>query len=183
MKLRPCGRNSVRIEDGIAYVDVSTKTFPDCVAKIDTEDLPLILDGNGRWHAWKGPGSLTVYVVRRHRGLRIGQNMHRIIFRAASEIDIDHVNRDGLDNRRLNLRPATQAENTHNRAGFRGSSSRYKGVHLASPGGKWRAAITYAGRTLHLGRLLIETEAAKAYDAAARRLYGEFAYTNFGEPA
>lgn len=183
MKLRPCGRNSVRIEDGIAYVDVSTKSFPGCIAKIDAEDLPLVLDGNGRWHATKTERSPVIYVERNGCGVQPKQKMHRTILDAPHGIDIDHVNRDGLDNRRGNLRLASRSENMRNSVSYSGSSSRYKGVAFHGETGKWRAQITNARYARHLGVFEVEADAARAYDAAARQLFGEFARTNFGEPA
>lgn len=95
---------------------------------------------------------------------------------------VDHINHDGLDNRRCNLRPATHAENRRNmlkrtmRSG-RPSLSQYKGV--APKRQKWRAQIVVDRKEIYLGVFSSEEEAAHAYDKAARQYHGEFALLNF----
>ena len=90
---------------------------------------------------------------------------------------IDHINRDVLDNSWMNLRQATRSQNQANRSAYNGSASRYLGV--SRRGDKWSARITANYRDDHLGTFLTEMDAAKAYDAAAVRLHGEFANLNF----
>lgn len=109
--------------------------------------------------------------------------MHREIVRPPNGFLVDHLNGDTLDNRRSNLRLATYTQNRYNMNGF-GSSS-YMGV--SRDGSRWRARIT---RTLDDGsreylfsaNFETEIEAARAYDEAARNLFGEFARLNFPEP-
>jgi hypothetical protein len=95
----------------------------------------------------------------------------------------DHRNGNGLDNQMLNLRPATDAENSRNRGPRPGSTSCYKGVNWYKRSGKWQAGVRYGGVTRHLGYFADETEAARAYDSAARVAFGEFAWLNFPEVA
>lgn len=90
---------------------------------------------------------------------------------------IDHVNGDPGDNRLVNLRLATPAQNSHNQRKRPGLSSQYKGVTKA--GKKWKAYIDVDGKKLSLGRYLTEVDAAKAYDAKAREVRGEYAKCNF----
>jgi hypothetical protein len=91
---------------------------------------------------------------------------------------IDHKNGNGLDNRRDNLRKATATENNRNRMKLRAPcASKYKGVWRHYD--KWGAAIWDKGKSIKLGRFDTEAKAAEAYDAAARRLHGEFARVNF----
>jgi hypothetical protein len=95
---------------------------------------------------------------------------------------VDHINGDRLDNRRANLRFCTLAQNKQNSRPYRGGTSRYKGVSWKRTGkgtGKWLARIRVDGKDIHLGFHKEEEEAAKAYDTAAIRYYGEFARTNF----
>ncbi len=89
--------------------------------------------------------------------------------------EVDHINHDGLDNRRCNLRLATRANNCHNQRSFKGSS-KYKGVWRV--GEKWAACIRVDGRSKRLGTFVSEKEAALAYNQAAREHYGEFAKLN-----
>jgi len=92
---------------------------------------------------------------------------------------VDHINGDGLDNRRANLRLATPSQNNCNKPGFN-KSSKYKGVSRTDLKKKqWRAVIHYNNEMIHLGRFCNEVAAAKAYDKAAKKYHGEFAYLNF----
>jgi len=89
---------------------------------------------------------------------------------------------NGLDNRKANLREATAMQNTWNRKKMRGNfSSRFKGVSWISRFRKWRAKISFGGKTIHLGYFKDEEAAARTYDAKAVQLYGEFAKRNFPE--
>lgn len=92
---------------------------------------------------------------------------------------IDHINGDGLDNRRANLRQATHAENMRNRRIGSNNTSGFKGVSLHKASGRWVAQICADNVRHHLGYHDTPTEAAIAYDAAARELHGEFAWLNF----
>jgi hypothetical protein len=94
---------------------------------------------------------------------------------------VDHQDRNGLNNQRQNLRPATASQNGANRRPRPGHSSQYKGVGWHEVNGMWRARIRFQGTLRHLGNFTDETAAAKAYDAAARELFGDFARPNFPE--
>ena len=93
----------------------------------------------------------------------------------------NHRNHDGLDNRRDNLRPATQTQNNGNQRCTRGVS-RFKGVSWYERHGKWFARIQHEGRRRSIGYFKDELVAAEAYDAAARELFGEYACVNFPVP-
>jgi hypothetical protein len=101
--------------------------------------------------------------------------LHRYLLGEPAE-DVDHRDRDGLNNRRENLRKATSTQNSMNTMS-RSGSSRFKGVSWSR--NHWRAAMRLNYKTIHLGRFDTEEEAARAYDEAARRLHGEFARVNF----
>lgn len=93
----------------------------------------------------------------------------------------DHINGNGLDNRRVNLRRATYSQNAFNMRKHKGTS-RFKGVSLHRQAQKWVAAISFAGKRTHLGLFSDETAAAQQYDAAARELFGTYAALNFPGP-
>jgi hypothetical protein len=123
------------------------------------------------------------------RGVKTGPDeikfkpMHREIMNAPAGLLVDHRNRDSLDNRRENLRLATPSQNSYNRQKSKSkTSSRYRGVTFDKHAGKWIARIKYQGKTIWLGYFDNEIDAAKAYDAAAKKYYGEFAMLNFPEP-
>jgi hypothetical protein len=95
---------------------------------------------------------------------------------------VDHIDQNSLNNIRSNLRVCTKAENTRNRAKFRGTS-KYKGVHLDAKTKMWKAEIIKDRKKYSLGRFRNETDAALAYDKAAVELHKEFASLNFKEIA
>jgi hypothetical protein len=97
--------------------------------------------------------------------------MHREIMCVLPGLEIDHINGDGLDNRKVNLRVCTHAENARNRGPNKKSQSRYKGVHFFK--GKWVALITYKKQRFYLGRFRTEEEAAESYKKKAEELYGK----------
>lgn len=90
----------------------------------------------------------------------------------------DHIDRNGLNCRRSNLRPATRKQQQANRGKQVNNSSGFKGVHRY-PHGKWRAQLTQDGKRVHIGMYDTAEEAARAYDEKARLTWGEFASTNF----
>jgi len=105
--------------------------------------------------------------------------LHRVIMNLdKSSLRVDHINGNGLDNRKANLRLATQAQNCQNCIGRKGTS-RYKGVSFDKSTGKWVAQIQVNKRKQHLGSFVDEIDAARRYDKAAVECFGEFAKTNF----
>jgi len=127
-----------------------------------------------RWHALRN-GKLTYARSSIKAGNRFRTVlMHRLILGAEPGEQVDHIDGDGLNNRRSNLRIATPMQNARNKAG-RGLSA-FAGVRRA--GDKWKSTISPAGLEIHLGLFDTEAEAAGVYNAAARRVYGEFARLN-----
>jgi hypothetical protein len=105
--------------------------------------------------------------------------MHRLIL-GVTISKVDHEDGDGLNNRRNNLRKATNTQNGCNRKKqLHGSTSKYKGVCWNSKRQKWRGTIKLNGKAKHLGYFHTEILAAQAYDVAAKNLHGAFARTNF----
>ena len=117
--------------------------------------------------------------VRRSDGTQRTIIMHRSIMNPAPGLVVDHINHDGLDNRRANLRVCTIAENMRNRWSNPASSSRFLGVCWIDKIAKWQAQIKLNGQSRYLGCYADEIGAARAYDAAARELFGQFANPNF----
>ncbi|MFH0808853.1 MAG: AP2/ERF family transcription factor [Pseudomonadota bacterium] len=95
--------------------------------------------------------------------------------------EVDHISGDGLDNRRCNLRLCSHQQNMANRKKQRkATSSAWKGVHRHTQTGRWVARIGVDGRRISLGCFGEEIEAARAYDWAAKQIWGEYAATNLG---
>lgn len=91
---------------------------------------------------------------------------------------VDHINRNPLDNTRENLRICSIHENARNTGKQKNTSSKYKGVYFASDRNRWHARI-YCNKTLYqLGYFVSEKDAAEAYNNAAVKHFGEFAFLN-----
>ncbi len=105
--------------------------------------------------------------------------MSRIILGAAPGVFVDHISRDTLDNRRANLRIATHGQNMANTPAYRCNKSGFKGVYQDSRSSAWTAQIRYDKRLYWLGTFILAEDAARAYDARAREVWGEFARCNF----
>ena len=106
--------------------------------------------------------------------------MHRLIMGFPPGLQVDHINCDGLDNRRSNLRIVTQSQNNMNARLRKDNTSGFKGVYFYKPNQKWKAQIQ-VGKNRHIGYFDTPEEAARAYDAEARKHFGEFARPNFAE--
>jgi len=135
-----------------------------------------------KWYAARG--GRTFYAVRGYRSKtqkkRLTISMHNCIIPVPDGYIIDHINHNGLDNRKKNLRAATQAQNARNaRYPKMNCSSRYRGVWYNRQTKKWRATIVVNRKRKQIGYFKDEIQAAKAYDKAASKYFGEFAILNF----
>jgi hypothetical protein len=139
---------------------------------IDEQDLPLI-----QGKVWCV--STLGYIVARCKETESTVYMHRLIMGNPEGKCIDHINGNKADNRRCNLRLCDKAQNLRNMPKRIGKyTSLYKGVHFDKNRSKWKAEITFEYKNIHLGRFNSQIEAAKAYNSAALRLFGEFAKLN-----
>lgn len=138
---------------------------------VDNEDYDVVKNYN--WFAMK-KGDRWYAVTNKNGYVRV--YMHKLI---VDYDEVDHANRNGLDNRKINLRNCTRSQNNQNQRKRLGASSKYKGVSWKSDLQKWRAKIYVRYQEIHLGYFENEIEAARAYDEAAREHFGEFARTNF----
>lgn len=134
-----------------------------------------------RWRVGTdGYPAAWVYDTKAKRGRSL--SLHRLICRVPNDVLVDHKNRDRLDARRENLRPATPSENSANRTPTgKPKASQYRGVAKHAQG-KWQAGAKHLDRFYHCGLHTDEAAAARAYDAKARELWGEFAVVNFPVP-
>ena len=146
-------------------------------AIIDNADVEAVMAA-GKWHAT--PSRNTHYARRNVRladGSRSTILMHSLL---TGFQRVDHINGDGLDNRRANLRAVTNAQNQYNRSRQSNNTSGFIGVSWFKPHGRWMARITFRGVQRFLGYYDTAEDAARARDAAAIELHGsEFARLNF----
>jgi hypothetical protein len=102
---------------------------------------------------------------------------------APDHLIVDHIDHNGLNNAKNNLRLCTIAQNAFNVVSIKGGSSRHKGISWEKKRKKWRAAIQYDNKKYALGYFENEIAAAKAYDKKAAELFGQFACLNFPQEA
>lgn len=153
-------------------------------AIVDLEDLPRL--SQSRWFTDKNRNTYYAYRSVWTNGVCKKIYMHReVIGDIPDGKEVDHINGNGLDNRKENLRACSHRENCQaSRKSDPNASSMYKGVTWKKDKNKWRARImNLTGQRLELGRFESELDAAKAYDKAAMELFGEFAQLNFPKPA
>lgn len=147
-------------------------------AIIDNDDFELV--SLFKWYLSKqvavtNIGSEVVDGKRRHFKLL----MHRLIMSPEPLLCVHHVNGNGLDNRRSNLRVCTKQENNRAfRIKSKGKTSIYRGVCWDAKRVKWKAYIEFDGVLHNLGRFEEETQAAQAYNLRALNVFGEFAHLN-----
>jgi hypothetical protein len=133
-----------------------------------------------KWHLARDGWNSYARRCYRFKGRKKSKCMHRDVLEVPAGLVVDHINRNGLDNRKANLRAATHAQNICNRRTSKVTGrSKYRGVSWSKEKKKWSAQIHSGGKCKFAGYFEDEVEAAKAYDSAARKYHGEFAFTNF----
>jgi hypothetical protein len=146
-------------------------------AQVDDVDYDWL--NQWKWCAYKA--YLTYYAARVAplNGKPKHISMHRLIMNTPDGLDCDHRNHNGLDNRRQNLRNCTKSQNSCNHKSPK--TLRYKGVYVYKTGyrkGKIKAQICIKGKCIYLGYFKTKQLAAQAYNDAAKKYHGEFAFLN-----
>lgn len=143
------------------------------VALVDDEDYERL-----NKYSWRVNRSYDTYYARCSVGSRVKNYMQHKILLAPPGTEIDHIDRDGLNNQKANLRLCTHSQNLMNQRHRIGCTSEYKGVCWDRGRRKWKTRIAIDGITINLGRFQSEKEAALAYNDAAVKYFGEFARPN-----
>lgn len=157
--------------DGSVLVPLQNGMF----AIVDADDAERVLAFN--WTATK-PSTGNQWYAHRNDGGR-GVRMHRFILGDDCPPIVDHIDRNGLNNRKSNLRAVSAHESVVNRERMKPTVSGYRGVTLHKPSGLWRASITKNRKVISLRYHDTPEEAARAYDKACRELFGDFCVPNF----
>lgn len=142
------------------------------VALVDDADFRKIA-----CYSWSATSGTVIYAQRKNG--RKNVLLHREIMAAPDNLQVDHINGNGLDNRRANLRVCTRSQNLWNQRRRAKNTSGFKGVN--KNGDTWRARIKVNNKEIALGCYKDAIQAAKAYDYAAKKYFGEFAKTNFDD--
>lgn len=141
--------------------------------KVDDCDYDFLMEWKWRYH--KGYAARTTTVAEGRKWIY----MHRLILDTPQGMETDHINEDGLDNQRLNLRICTHAQNRMNVGKYKGIyHSKYKGVTWHKHNKIWKAQIKEDGRCKQIGGFYTQEEAALAWNEAAIRVHGTFANLN-----
>lgn len=155
--------------DDIRFIPLTQGKF----AVVDAEDYDWL--AKYKWFVSQSGNSF--YAMRSRRGTKV--LMHRQIMNASNGLLVDHIDGNGLNNRRCNLRLCTRYQNSCNSRPYKNNLySKYKGVNWDKRYNRWYARIHKLGKRFFLGSFDNEIDAAKAYDKKAKELFGEFAYLN-----
>jgi len=162
------------------------------VALVDDEDFDFL--NQFKWRVRLGRKNESLYAIRwgdKDNGKKPLLRMHRVVMNLFDKnLQIDHIDHNGLNNQKGNLRVCTNAENQRNRKPNKNGTSKYKGVcfYVSKVKGKngkiyewsrWLSDITINRKSIRIGYFNTEESAAKAYDKAAKKHFGEFANLNF----
>lgn len=140
---------------------------------IDADDTKKVLQY--KWVTLKAGTRFYAATLDEHRVYLL---MHRLLTNVSPDVQVIHLNDDGLDNRRINLRLASRSQKGANHNRSRNNTSGYKGVYWHQRAGKWAAHIKHNYKAIHLGLFVSKEEAATAYDTAALHYFSRFAKTN-----
>ena len=151
------------------------------VAKVDDHWFDYL--NQWKWTAQKSYKSPNVYYAIRRVTLPSGKRetimMHNLVNHPPRGMETDHIDGNGLNNQEYNLRSSTHSENLRNYPIRKDNKSGFKGVHWGKKKKRWIARIQINEKRIYLGMHKTEEQAARAYDTAAVKYFGEFAKLNF----
>lgn len=153
--------------------DISTRSHPGAVLKIDTADmLRFRAQYVVRLYADEKNGPVYARFTYKEKKMYL----HRFLIGGESTRVVDHINHDGLDNRRSNIRAVTSSQNLSNRVRGANNTSGITGLHWSKKRTKWETYITVRGTRIRLGHFADKEEAIRVRKAAEQAHFGEFTY-------
>lgn len=155
-------------------IKIVSKTHGCFQILVDDEDFGLV--SPYKWCISKRGNTFYAYRgIKLSNGKWTTQQMHRFLMDVAdSKIEVDHIDGNGLNNQKYNLRLAAHQQNMQNRKVHKNNTSGFKGVSWNKSKQKWVAHISINGKLTYLGRYLTPEEASLVYESKARELFGEF---------
>lgn len=150
-------------------LDISSPKYPNEFTLVDDEDFEFL--NQWKWH--KNNENYVSRLTKDGETVRL----HRVVMNTPKDMECDHIDRNGLNNQKSNLRNCTHAENMRNSNRSKSNTSGYRGVFVS--GKYWMAKIIVMGRQIYLGSFRDIEDAARAYDVAALKYHKEFAILNF----
>lgn len=150
-------------------IQISSRVYTNTFFEVDEDDFSSVNEHN--WHLLRGK---YVYRTENIKGKKKTILLHRQLMNPPRNLFVDHINGDGLDNRRSNLRVCTHQQNLWNI-----SKKKFKGVYIDRHG-KIFSQIHYRGKSIYLGQFPTRKKAAIAYNTKAKELFKEFANLNKG---
>lgn len=151
------------------------------ITLVDDEDFEFL--SQWKWQFHIGHSRHTGYARRSEYPLgRYGKQkliwLHHIVMNVLTGFNVDHINGNGLDNQKVNLRICDNSQNQHNARLRKDNKSGYKGVSFYKTRQIWQVQITIKTKKIHVVYFENKETAALAYNAAAREYFGEFARLN-----
>ena len=148
------------VDGDCGYIELAGEGW----ALVDAEDFERV--NTYKWHKLRTKTKVYAATTINNRQML----MHRFILNTPKGRVTDHEDRNGLDNRKSNIRDTTQTQNLRNVGITSRNKSGYKGVCWDAKAGKWKAQVSIGGRTKFLGNFDNPKDAARAYNRKAREL-------------
>jgi hypothetical protein len=142
------------------------------IALVDDEDFDYL--NQWKWFASKGRNT---YYAGRSSKIKNNRWMHRLIMKTPENLQVDHIDHNGLNNQKSNLRNCTNTENLFNRN--KNFKSKYKGVHYNYKKRTYIVQLKAFGYNVYTSEFKNAEKAARKYDEMAKIYHGEFANLNF----
>lgn len=168
-------KNEYEVRGDVTAIIINSPKYGRIETLIDTAELERVKQISGSWSAQWSPNTKSFYAINSLRvdNVRKRIHLHRCITDTCSELVVDHINHDTLDNRIVNLRQITQAQNLQNKKGpsKNNKSTGVRGVVKSTKHKKYIVKINHEGKTKHIGLYSDLEDAKKAYETARAKYF------------